>query len=420
MNSGYRVEAIGYLIDTGTPDANGYRRFTTEYKMFTPGTGEGNFNIGAEAANGSVTITVSPVTENMIIKIRYVKQVTVTRSVALFDGKSVKPYYANATVFGDTWENERAVFDYGTTVNFSVVEGLLNSAAVNTGLDTRYRFMGYMINGVMQYTDLTRAYPASTDGSFVLDDLGGKLNGASITANNTADGTEYRLDVVAVFEPVYTIVVENVYRYVDDSDVWRYEAAGDIVVTTTLYNAERPQYYESATQVESYMGGASTKQTVQVLEQMNGMTGSAYNSFNDVTITLSWSGSGMEDGFVLQGWQYYYYRGEQYGGWGWGFIPDASGDTSAATHNNFTFPVSVLYSNSYLPKVGSDNAIAGDDDNYLFYSDPAVGDYVFGDIGAYCIIVRPLFEKQNRLAIVPSVAVQEAGSYVDIAEHIPN
>lgn len=414
-NSGYRVEAIGYLIDTGVPDENGYRRFTTEYKMFTPGTGEGNFNIGAEAANGSVTITVSPVTENMIIKIRYVKQVTVSRSVALFDGKSVKPYYANATVFGDTWQNEKAVFDYGTTVNFSVVEGLLNSAAVNTGLNTRYRFMGYMINGVMQYTELTRAYPASTDGSFVLDDLGGKLNGASITANNTAEGTEYRLDVVAVFEPVYTIVVENVYRYVDDSDVWRYEAAGDIVVTTTLYNSERPQYYESATQVESYLGGESTKQTVQVLEQLNGMTGSAYNSFNDVTVTLSWSGSGMEDGFVLQGWQYYYYRGEQYGGWGWGFIPDASGDISAATHNNFTFPVSVLYANSYLPKVGSDNAIAGDDDNYLFYSDPAMGDYVFGDVGAYCIIVRPLFEKQNRLAIVPSVAIQEAGSYIDNA-----
>ena len=275
--------------------------------------------------------------------------------------------------------------------------------------------MGYMINGVMQYTELTRAYPASTDGSFVLDDLGGKLNGASITANNTAEGTEYRLDVVAVFEPVYTIVVENVYRYVDDSGIWRYEAAGDVVVTTTLYNSERPQYYESATQVESYLGAASTKQTVQVMEQLNGMTGSAYNSFNDVTVTLSWSGSGMEDGFVLQGWQYYYYRGEQYGGWGWGFIPDESGDTSAATHNNFTFPVSVLYSNSYMSKVGADNAIAGDDDNYLFYSDPAVGDYVFGDVGAYCIIVRPLFEKQNRLAIVPSVAIQEAGSYVDNA-----
>ena len=421
-NSGYRIESIGYLLDTGEPDANGYRRFTTTYNMLTPGTSQGNFALSAaNEANGAVTVTVSPVTENMIIKIRYVKQVTVERSVALFDGKTVAPVFAGSTGFIDSWTNDRAVFDYGSTVELSVNEGLVDASVNNTGLNTRYRFMGYMINGVMQYTELIRSYPASTYGAFVLDDIGGRLNGASLTTVSTSSGTEYVAYVTALFEPVYTIVVENVYNYEDDSGVWRYESAGDVVVTTTQYNSDRPQYYSSSTQVEGYLGVDSTKSTIQVLEQINGMTGSAYNTWNDNTITLMWSGTGAEEGFTLQGWQYYYYRGEQLG-WGWGFIPDANGDTSAATYNNFTFPVSVLYDNSYMPYISTGNTLPTGGSNdahyapYTSFTDPeSSGEYVYGDVGAYCIVIRPLFRKQNRLSVVTSVAIQEAGAYVDNA-----
>ena len=412
-NSGYRIESVGYLLDTGTPDSNGNRRFTTTYKTFTPGTGEENFALSAAEANGVVRLNVT-VTENMIIKIRYVKQVTVVRTVALFENKTVKPGFATASVFEDnTWVDNTRVFDYGTQVNFKVVEGLANAANVNVGYDTRYRFMGYMINGVMQYNDLTRGYPGSAESSFVLDDLGGKLNGATITNVSTSGGTEFRLEVVAVYQPVYTIVAENIYRYQDDSGEWRYEPAGEIVATTTLYNSERPQYYSSSTRVESYLGGDPTKQTIQVMEQLNGITGAAYNTWSDNTITLEWSGTGKEEGFELVGWQYWYYRGEQYGGWNWGLIPDATGSTYNAAKNNYTFPVSALYDESYLRMVSTDNSILGDDENYLAFTCSDSGDYVYGDIGSYCIVIRPLFQQKNVLELIPSVAMQEPGNYID-------
>ena len=65
-------------------------------------------------------------------------------------------------------------------------------------------------------------------------------------------------------------------------------------------------------------------------------------------LTLSWAGAnGTGDNFAFIAWQYYAYTGS---GFEWRNIPyvDPNSQTNLVTKPDFTFPISSLFSTSYV------------------------------------------------------------------------
>ena len=412
-NAGYRVGAVGFLPDTGTPGAGGRRQFASEYVMMeVPADNGGELSDDAfpftliPGIGGNYTLRFNDSGEGMVIRILFIKQITLTRSISLLDGYE-SPVFFNQFKWAENalWESTdnddsaSVIIDYGTQISLQVQE---NFAAV-TSSDVRYRFVGYLINGVMQDLTLSRAYPGSTQRNFTISD--DAMNGATVAGGSGV----FTVEVVALYQPVYTIVIDNVFFDTDGRCV----NPGSVTMRTYLYDHSRVQYVQNTLALAAATGdsganAADGKLYFRVLGGINGNSGNAYNTWNENMITLNWGREGYSEGFVLRGWEVYAYDGS---GWSWKQI---------GSGNNFSFEINALFEESYLRYVNTNNEV---DNNYTNISgglknhtDEGSG-YVYGipegsAYDDYCIMIRPVFEKQNTIYTIPEVASIYAGNYI--------
>ena len=441
-NSSYRFDSVMELLPLSEPDSQGFRQFSS---TFTPlrATEDGTVEITYYNENGAVitntsgarisraVVTIHGINENSIFKIRFWKQVKVSKSISLItdemNGQDGGPEYeiaytgnsSNTTSVNGITNNDYAVYDYNDELFFNLMFDL--SEDEFNGLKRYYQFVGYFINGVNAYTQLVQNYPSTYEGRFIINDLDGLSNGVIIEENNYVQSgisyTDFVVKVVARFVPVYNVVIENEYL-----DSGNYLDPGPITATTIMYDENLTQYYKTSQSVEPKLGQEDTYNTdihFQMLGKINsanatdkGSSSSPYNVWGDNMLSLNWAGAnGTGDNFAFIAWQYYAYTGS---GFEWRNIPyvDPNSQTNLVTKPDFTFPISSLFSTSYTAYL-SDTGVVGEAGfSYDASLYDAVGDFA-GTESMYAIRIRPLFQKVESLDLVKSTALNDASIFLD-------
>ena len=424
-NSGYRFENVAYLYSLDAPDSNGYRQFTDRYEEFD--TSSGNITLTYYDENGNVVyasdlltfegrfskvvLTIKEITENTIIKVSFRKLIKLTSSISLITDESGSEPAYSLEFNRISGSSPDGVYDYNDEVQFYIAESIGSQ-----GDWTRYyQFVGYFINGINSYTQLGQYYPGTTTGMFVLNDLDGLSDGVNIVERKTGSGasavTEYVVNIVARFVPVYNVVVENVYEYENE-----YLDTGSVVATATTYNSSVPQYYMSSYNVGALTSAdGHTDKSFSMLGKLNsiatsGITGasSPYNTWTDNRISLYWETSSPTYRFLS--WQYYAFDGTSYS---WQNIPytDPSDPTNLVTRSSFSFPISCLFETTYAAYVKYDGTVdAGFYYNASTYD--TAGNYV-SSVDIPAIIIRPLYQKVETLNLVKSTAIEDENVFID-------
>ena len=434
----YRFDSIMELLPLSTPDAQGFRQFSSTYSPLTATSdgritfkytvlqlGDGGQTEEVERTNldsnkiiriTRVEVTINNLAENSIFKIRFWKQIEVKSGVSFVDEKDL-PFAP--TIINDN--NPDGLYDYNTELLYNVQLKLSDS--IYSGFSKYYQFVGYFINGVNAYTQLVQNYPSTYEGRFVLNDLDGLPNGVNIEERTVVDSgvssTYFSVEIVAKFIPVYNIVIEN--EYLDNGE---YLNPGQITASAIMYDEGLTQYFTSSSNVEPKLGAGvsyNTDMSFQMLGKINTIdtsnknsANSSYNTWNDNTITLNWVGGEAEsESFSFIAWQYYAYD-PQSGTFAWKNIPyvDPTSQTNLVTKGTFTFPVSCLFDTSYLAYVSSSGTLSASG----FYYNASVYDYngnysSFKTISA--IRIRPLFQKVENLTLIKSTALYDETIFID-------
>lgn len=439
--SSYRFDSVMELLPLATPDEQGFKQFSSTYTPLVA-TADGRVQITYynESGNAStnisndrisrVVVTLNGLNENSIFKIRFWKQVEVTRKISFVTDERTSiddptpGYNINFTSNSSadsTVSNKK--YDYNDNLYYNI--GFSLSEAEFKSFSRYYQFVGYFINGINSYTQLIQNYPSTYEGSFVINDLDNLSNGVNIVENTTVSSgvstTTYTIEVVARFIPVYNIVVEN--EYLDNGD---YLNPGPITVTSTMYDENITQYFNSSMSVEPKLGADVSYNTdinFQMLGKINTINNidknsanSPYNTWRDNTISLNWAGaSGGDDNFAFIAWQYYAYLGD--GNFGWRNIPyvDANSQTNLVTKPSFTFPVSCLFTTTYPAYIGSTGVVPEDNADGFTYSASkydSLGEYE-SSFDIYAIRIRPLFQKVESLELVKSTALNDEHIFLD-------
>ncbi len=424
-NTNFRFDSIFELLSSSSSDSD-YKKFNTVY---TPLEDTENgavkisyYNLKNEVVSdpqnfadiGKVIVTLDNVAENSIFKIRFRKRIAFTRSVALItdEGDSPKDYLGLGYLPGTS---EEGTYDYGDTVNLQIFDGL-----DDTDWNRRYQFVGYFINGVNAYTQLGQNYPSSNKyddyiQSFILDNLSGYANGVNIAeASNKNKEGAYKVDIVARFVPVYNVVIENEYLAGENE----YLDAGQVAVTAVMYDSTLPTYYANSVIAEPKTSEANTDVSFTMLGKLNSISlsdktsaTSAYNTWSDNTITLNWIGT-TGSGFRFVTWQYLAYD-KNTNEAEWKDIPyvDPKSQTNLVTKSTFTFPISALYSTSYMAYLNEDGT--GPDKTEFTASVYDNDGTRTGEREIYAIRIRPMYRKVEKITLVQSVAVNEANKFND-------
>ncbi|MBR2479797.1 MAG: hypothetical protein IKB56_00645 [Clostridia bacterium] len=431
----YRFDSIMELIPLSTPDANGFKQYSNTYSPLSA-TEDGSIQMLyytddwqlIEDVNdyagriGHVVVTINNLAENTIYKIRFWKQVEVTSSVQFVTDEMDGTFLPNYTLAIDSDNSSPdGLYDYNANLVYDIKYSLPEN--IFSGWSKYYQFVGYFINGINSYTQLVQNYPGSYQGNFILNDLDGLSNGVNIVEKTTVimgvPYTTYNVEIVARFIPIYNVVIEN--EYLDSGD---YLNPGQITASAIMYDESLTQYYTSSSNVEPKLGSSvsyNTDMSFQMLGKINTIdtsnknsASSTYNTWKDNMITLSWLGGESEsDSFSFIAWQYYAYDKDSES-FSWKNIPyvDTNSQTNLVTKPNFTFPVSCLFSTSYLANVSSTGVcnLAG------FAYEASVYDYN----GEYqssnrinAIRIRPLFQKVEKLELVKSTAVYDENIFLD-------
>lgn len=429
----YRFDSVMELVALSEPDSSGYRRYNTVYTPLeaskdgsvkityydsdnTPITDE----ITSNTTISKVEVLISSVTESSVYKIRFWKKVTLNRTIeCVTDESTILPGYTldYTSATDDDATSEAGQYDFGDTVTF----------AISSNIDGQdwfryYQFVGYFVNGINMYTQLSQNYPSNDYDnkfaqSFTLDNLNGLADGVNIVEETSAQGiTEYVVNVVARFIPVYNVVIENEYY---DNDT--YLDPGQAIVSAVMYDSELPTYYVNSAIADPRLGAEAEDArdvSFTMLGKLNSIESgnknsstSPYNVWKDNTITLSWS-STAGSGFKFVAWQYYAYDAETQT-FEWRNIPykDPSSQTNLVTKPTFTFPISSLFSTSYMAYVDGFGKV---DDSFMFDASvyDANGERT-GSIRIPAIRIRPLYQKVEKLVLVQSVATEEATLFGD-------
>ena len=444
-NSSYRFDSVMELLPLSEPDSQGFRQFSSTYTPLKA-TEDGTVEIVYYNENGAVitgnvsayegrisraVVTVNGLNENAIFKIRFWKQVKVSKSISLvtdeMNGQEGGPEYkiaytansANTTTGTGAERQDYAIYDYNDELFFNLMFDLDEEEF--SDLKRYYQFVGYFINGVNAYTQLVQNYPSTYEGRFVINDLEGLSNGVTIVENSYVQSgvsyTDYIVNVVARFIPVYNVVIEN--EYLDNGN---YLDPGPITATTITYDEDLTQYYLTSNSVEPKLGANDTYNTdihFQMLGKINtanagdkSSSSSPYNVWGDNMLTLSWAGAnGTGDNFAFIAWQYYAYTGS---GFEWRNIPyvDPNSQTNLVTKPDFTFPISSLFSTSYVAYLSNTGVVGEQGFTYNASTYDAAGEFN-GSIPMYAIRIRPLFQKVESLELVKSTALNDASIFLD-------
>lgn len=430
----FRFDSVMELIPMSVPDSSGYRKYNTSYTPLVD-SADGSVTIKYYAPNdpnyetpldistydgeiGTVRVTLSCIEENSVFKIRFWKRITLDYGVEFVTDETATSwtpqFELDYSTYGDNATSPKGKYDFGDTVHFVFKDGIAISDWYRY-----YQFVGYFVNGVNTYTQLSQNYPSNDqysnyEQSFTLDDLNGLADGVNIEERTTSSGTEYVVKVVARFIPVYNVVLENEYL-----DSGNYLDPGQTTISTVMYDSSLPVYYVNAATAAPRMAAGDengTDVSFTMLGKLNSVEAGSkdsasapYNVWNDNYITLNWS-STAGSGFKFVAWQYYAYNN---GTFEWRNIPysDPLSQTNLVTKPTFTFPVSALFSTSYMAHVQSDGMV---DDSFMFNAS------VYDENGIRvssrsipAIRIRPLYQKVEKLTLVQSVATERADIFND-------
>ncbi len=454
-NGSYRFDSVMELLPLSEPDEQGFMQFSSTYTPLSA-TSDGRVQIAYYGAEGQaitgninnysgkisrVVVTINGLSENSIFKIRFWKQIQVSRRVSIFTDESGagEPLPSYNIFFTDDSSAKSTSFDgYGNPlpVTYDYNEELYFNLGFNMDPEKYqdyskyYQFVGYFINGINAYTQLIQNYPSTYEGNFIINDLDDLSNGMNIVETNTIlNGvltTVYSIEVVARFIPVYNVVIEN--EYLDNNN---YLDPGAITVTSTMYDQDLTQYFSTSMSVEPKLGAKESFNTdisFQMLGKINivdnsnkNSADSKYNTWSNNNITLSWSGvSGTGDNFAFVAWQYYAYLGD--GKFGWINIPyvDPNSKDNAVNKTTFTFPISCLFTTSYTAYLNSNgnidtnrvDAASAGGFTYSASQYDGAGNYE-SSFDIYAIRIRPLFQKVESLELIKSTALNEEEIFLD-------
>lgn len=299
------------------------------------------------------------VTENTILRIRFIKLIRMSARVEL----AVLP---DSTVGNDmsnlpsqdainqltpvfSGRSADGTYDYGDQVDFR-----LNAPDTMDIWGIRYQFAGYFVNGVNSYKMLSIAYPEDYDITYHLYNYD-ELTAPDGVPIETRNGAHY-VEIVARYVPVFNITLENEY-YFESGSTSRYFDPGQISYSAITYHREYPMYYESAAYVEGKTGeNVYTDRSFQVLGKINTVSGinnsansaaSGYNTWTDNVITLNWVGAANIDNaahYTFEAWEFYSAVKRE-----WVSIPyvDPVEESNMVTRRVYSFPVPWLFGLSY-------------------------------------------------------------------------
>lgn len=436
-NANYRFDSVMELLPLSEPDASGFRKYNTVY---TPLEASGDVTIAYYDSSatlitddistykgtiGKVEVKINSITENSIYKIRFWKKVKLTRSIeVLADGNTLSEAYSKLK-YDENSAKDDTYYDFGDTVSLSI--GNVDADSKAKEWTKYYQFVGYFINGINSYTQLSQNYPSNNASNnyvqtFTLDNLNGLADGVNIVEKTNLSGvTDYVVDIVAKFVPIYNVVIENEYSE-QEGGTTKYLNPGQVIVSATMYNSELPTYYVSSSIAEPRLGAGTENGTdisFTMLGKLNSIeagnknsSASPYNTWKNNTITLNWS-STAGSGFKFIAWQYYAYNAEK-GTFEWRNIPykDPNSQTNLVTKSTFTFPISELFSTSYMAYVDAGGTVSEDGFKYDASVYGENGNRT-GSITIPAIRIRPLYQKVEKLTLVQSVAKDDATIFND-------
>ncbi|MBO5776699.1 MAG: hypothetical protein J6R35_04940, partial [Clostridia bacterium] len=369
-----------------------------------------------------VVLKLNNFAENAIFKIVLRKQVKLNRSISLVtdevngatasDINQLVAFTDDSSVGYASSGNGIGLYDYEEKLYFNLY--------FKRELLEHYQFVGYFINGVNIYNQLQQRYPYLPESStqygdyelkdLSLDDIGGLGAGVKIKTitDKSTNKTEYVVEVVAKFIPIYNVVVEN--EYVDEGV---YLDPGSIISSAVVYDSTMPQYFETPFNSEANTQDKNNAQQFRMLGKINGIDHSSikndkspYNVWNDNTITLAWQQRETSSGaFVFIAWQYLAYVPGDKEPLQWKNIPyvDSKNPSNAVTKTRFTFPISSLFETTYMPHLYDDGTIG----NPITNSE--LSDSYYNGVPA--IYLRARFQKVETLKIQKATAMETANDY---------
>ena len=417
-NENFRFESISELIALSYPDVNGYKQYTTSYRDYTTSP-DGRTNVVYYDENGlkisnvntyngrisKVELYLVAIDENAIIKVKFWKQVEVSSSISLITDEN---WDMNSNTnwipkFDEENSSVDGVYDYNDVLNYDI--SLYN---VSDYWMKNYQFVGYVINGINKHKGLTSyMYPSSYSARFIINDLDGLTNGVTIDKdhakieNSDEEREFYSVKVVALFVPVYNVVVENEYLYSDGTESI-YLDPSRISYKATTYDNEGMNYRLSSGVVEAKTtAGDETYNAFKVLGKINSFE--EYNTWRDNEIQLSWQ---AVEGYKFLSWQYLarvYNSSTRNYEYKWQNIPMAN-----ATNANFSLRLGELFGASYMAHLN------GRSENVLIPNGYAFNINENGvEREIQAIRIRPSFQRQENVTIVRRVATVDENSCVE-------
>ena len=416
-NENFRFESISELVALSSPDANGYKQYTTTYREYVTSS-DGRINVVYYDADGvkipniniyngaisKVELYLVAIEENAIIKVKFWKQVEVSSAVSLITDENWD--MKSNTSWMPTFDSESSVdgvYDYNDTLNYGI--SLYN---VSDYWTKNYQFVGYVINGINKHKGLTSyMYPSSYSAKFVLNDLDGLNNGVTINkvAEKIANSNEmrefYSVKVVALFVPVYNVVLENEYLY-DDDGTSIYLNPSRISYKVTTYDNEGMNYRMTSGVVDAKT--SAEEETYNVFKMLGKINASAsYDTWLDNEIQLSWQ---SVEGYKFLSWQYLtrvYNSSTKAYEYKWQNIPMAN-----AINANFSLTLGELFSNTYMAYLNGRSENVLNPNGYAFNINE---NGIAREIQA--IRIRPAFQKQESVKIVRRVATVDENSCIE-------
>jgi len=400
--------------DTANPvDSAGFRNYTQNWNgVVTYDAEHGTF-----ATNGSVTFrselvggkTVYVVeilaTENAMYKVRFWKNVRVERSVQLFTDESLPPAVKadfNAQIAFLTGTSDAGIKKYNDKFRLVLPKPTVLPTVEYT-YSLRYQFIGFYVNGVNTFQNLSYQFPKTYDVEYTISTDTTLPNHVNIV--NT--GTEFLVSFTAVYIPIYTIVLENEYIYNSPyGDITNhYFDVGMVSLTTKNYSIDRAQSNATTGSAMPKTSTTPTDKTFQALGKTNDPTASdltlmtsKYNVWTDNVMALSWDGQrNYGEYYTFKCWQYYdgathTWRNLTY--------TDPSDPANIPTSPSYRLPFKELIALSYFMLGDPNSGAFVDNPNYRTDAAQYINNQYSGStINIYAIRIRPLLQRRETISV---------------------
>lgn len=422
-NANYRFDSISSLLYLSRGSEDGYRRSTG---VFTPLTTTSDnqtvvtyYDIANNPVNpgtymgriATVKVVIKNVSENTILKVKFWKQIEFTRSLVIMTDEGLSTLNVNKRPnFKTESTSIDGTYDFGDDVTIK----LNFPSPAYAEWDVRWQFVGFYVNGVNLFKNLSQSYPTQTEVVVRLDDS------AKIKDKIIGGATVFAVDIVAKFIPVYNIVIENEYKFDPlDSLLDIYLNPEYITYDVIPYNIYSMIYTRDSDIINAKEEAIDhNESSFKMMGKINTSSGvkdiptSGYNTWTNNEITLNWAGSALAGPtYKFLGWQYYKYNSFS-NQFSWENIPyvkalGGSQGTMDYKRPLYTFPISSIVSSSYYSLFTSEGGInLPGAKTSIWTQNPDTLEWT-EQTAVPAIRIRPLFQKMVPVEIVKQVASEQ-------------